>query len=68
VTLLYAEALNLRLNFLQLGEHDLIKKYMQMTKDVILEGSSQQAKKDVITRRNGQGPKHLKFFLLVFSK
>jgi len=25
-------------------------------------------KKDVINRRNGQGPKHLKFFLLVFSK
>ena len=24
--------------------------------------------KDVINRRNGQGPKHLKFFLLVFSK
>jgi len=23
---------------------------------------------DVINRRNGQGPKHLKFFLLVFSK
>jgi len=39
-----------------------------MTKDAILEGSSQQAKKDFITRKNGQGPKHLKFFLLVFSK
>jgi len=25
-------------------------------------------KKDVINRRNGQGPKHLKFFLLVFAK
>ena len=24
--------------------------------------------KDVINRRNGQGPKHLKFFLLVFAK
>jgi len=24
--------------------------------------------KDVIHRRNGQGPKHLKFFLLVFAK
>jgi len=23
---------------------------------------------DVINRRNGQGPKHLKFFLLVFAK
>jgi len=25
-------------------------------------------KKNVINRRNGQGPKHLKFFLLVFAK
>jgi len=24
--------------------------------------------KDVMNRRNGQGPKHLKFFLLVFAK
>ena len=24
--------------------------------------------KDVINRQNGQGPKHLKFFLLVFAK
>jgi len=24
--------------------------------------------KDVINRRNGQGPKHLKFFLLVLAK
>jgi len=39
-----------------------------MIKDDTLEGSSQQANKDIITRRNGQGPKHLKFFLLVFSK
>jgi len=23
---------------------------------------------DVINRRNGQGPKHLKFFLLIFAK
>jgi len=39
-----------------------------MTKDVILERSSQQANKDFINRRNGQGPKNLKFFLSVFSK
>jgi len=39
-----------------------------MTKDDKLEGSSQQTNKDFINRRNGQGPKHLKFFLLVFSK
>jgi len=25
-------------------------------------------KKDAINRRNGQGPKHLKFLILVFSK
>ena len=47
---------------------DVIQKYMKMTKDAILEGSSQQANKDVITRRNGQGREHLKLFLLVFSK
>jgi len=47
---------------------DVIQKYMKMTKDAILEGSSQQANKNFINRRNGQSPKHLKFFLLVFSK
>jgi len=44
----------------------VIKKHIEMTKDAILEGSSQQANKEAINRRNGQGPKHLKFFLLVF--
>ena len=29
---------------------------------------SDENKKDVINRRNGQGPEHLKFFLLIFSK
>jgi len=48
------------------GRNDVNQKYMNMTKDAILEGSSQQANKDVINRRNGQRPKHLKFFLLVF--
>jgi len=47
---------------------DVTQKYMKMTKDAILEGSSQQANKDFINRRKEQGPKHLKFFLLVFSK
>jgi len=47
---------------------DVTQKYMKMTKDAILEGSSQQANKDFINRRNEQGPKNLKFFLLVFSK
>jgi len=42
------------------------KKYMKITKDAILEGSSQQAFKVAINRRNGQGPQHLKLFLLVF--
>jgi len=37
-----------------------------MTKDANYERSSQQAKEDLINRRNGQGPEHLKFFLLVF--
>ena len=31
-------------------------------------GTSDENQKDVIDRRNGQGPKHLKFFLLVFAK
>jgi len=39
-----------------------------MTKDDKLGGSSQQANKDFINRRNGKGLMHLKFFLLVFSK
>ena len=50
------------------GEYDMNQKYMKMTKDTILEGSSQQANKDLINKRNGQSPKHLKIFLLVFSK
>jgi len=37
-----------------------------MTKDANYEGSSQQAKEDLINRRNEQGPEHLKLFLLVF--
>jgi len=37
-----------------------------MTMNAKLKGSSQQAKGDVINRRNGQGPQHLKFFLLMF--
>jgi len=32
------------------------------------EGGDDENQKDVINRRNGQGPKHLKFFLLVFAK
>jgi len=31
-------------------------------------GGYDENQKDAINRRNGQGPKHLKFFLLVFSK
>jgi len=31
-------------------------------------GLCDENKKDVFNRRNGQGPKHLKFFLLVFAK
>jgi len=68
LTMLFVGVLNSRANSLQLGGHDVNQKYMKMTKDVVLKGSSQQAKKDFITRRNGQGPKHLKFFLLVFLK
>jgi len=48
--------------------NDVTQKYIKMTKDAKLEGLSQQANKDFISRRNGQGPKNLKFFLLVFSK
>jgi len=47
---------------------DVTQKHMKMTKDAKHEGSSQPANKDFINRRNEQGPKHLKFFLLVFSK
>ena len=34
---------------------DVIQKHMKMTKDVKLKGSSQQANKDSINRRNGLG-------------
>jgi len=47
-------------------EGDTTQIHKEMTMDANLEGSSQQAKEDAINRRNGQGPKHLKFFLLVF--
>ena len=65
LTLSYAGVLNSWTNSLQLRGHDVIQKHIKITKDAILEGSSQQANKDAINRRNGQGPKHLKFFLLV---
>jgi len=54
------------------GQRDVnpqrLKKQVQknMTKDANHEGSSQQVKEDLISRRYGQGPEHLKFFLLVF--
>jgi len=53
LTMLFAGILNSRSNSLQLGGYDENQKYMKMTKDVVLEGSSQQAKKNFITRRNG---------------
>jgi len=34
----------------------------------IAQGRGDENQNDVINRRNGQGPKHLKFFLLVFAK
>jgi len=39
-----------------------------MTKDAKLERPSQQAIKDFINRKNGQGTKHFNFYLLVFLK
>jgi len=45
---------------------DTTQIHKKMTMDANFEGSSQQAKEDLINRRNGQDPKHLKFFLLVF--
>jgi len=44
------------------------KKYIKMTKDATLEGSSQQANKDLINRRNGQGPKTSKVLLIDLFK
>ena len=40
--------------------------HKKMTKDANYERSSQQSKENLKYRRNGQGPEHLKFFLLVF--
>jgi len=47
---------------------DMTQIHKKMTMDANFKGSSQQAKEDSINRRNGQGLKHLKFFLLFFSK
>ena len=65
LNLLYAGVLNSWSDSLQLGGHDTTHIHNKMTMDANLEGSSQQAKEDSINKRNGQGPKHLKFFLLV---
>jgi len=46
--------------------YDVTQKHMKMTNDAKLERSSQQANKEAIYRKNGQGPKYLTFFLLVF--
>ena len=45
---------------------DTTQIHKKMTKDANCEGLSQQSREDHISRRNGQGPEHLKFFLLVF--
>jgi len=66
LTLLYVGVLNSWSNSLQLEGHDTTQIHNKMTMNANLEGSSQQANEDVINRRNGQIPKHLKFFLLVF--
>ena len=68
LTLSYARVLNSWSSFLQLGEHDVNQKYMKMTKDAILEGSSQQANKDFINKRNGQSPKHFEVLLISLLK
>ena len=51
---------------MSLSTIDTSQIHKKMTKDANYEGSSQQAKEDLINRRNGQGSEHLKFFLLVF--
>jgi len=64
--------LNSWTNFFALGELDANphrpqkQVHKKMIKDDNFEGSSQQSNEDLINRRNGQGPEHLKFFLLVF--
>jgi len=47
----------------EFGAHVMFKKLYR--KSLI---NTDENQKDVINRRNGQGPKHLKFFLLVFAK
>jgi len=70
--MLCAGLLNSWTNSFAPGEHDTNPQrpqnqiHKKMTKDANYEGSSQQPKEDLIDRRNGQGPEHLKFFLLVF--
>jgi len=66
LTMLFVEVLNSRLNSLQLRGHDTTQIHKKMTKNANYEGSSQQSREDLISRRNGQGLEHLKFFTLVF--
>ena len=48
------------------GHVNMNQIHKKRTMDAKFEGSSQPANGDSINRRNGQGPQHLKFFLLVF--
>jgi len=59
ISIYYGEAVSV-LNMTQI--------HKKMTMDANFEGSSEKAKEDLINRRNGQGPKHLKFFLFFFLK
>jgi len=63
---LSAGVLNPSSNSLQPGGHDANQAHKKMTKDAKVHKGKSFQSKDLIRGRIGQGPEHLKFFLLVF--
>jgi len=66
ITLLSARVLNSWLNSLQPGGHDANQAHKEMTKDVKVHKEKSSPSRDLTRKRIGQGPEHLKFFLLIF--
>ena len=64
--MLYAGVLNLWSNSLQPEGHDANQVNKEMLKDANLHNEKSSQSIDLTRGRIGQGPKHLKFFLLVF--
>ena len=66
LTLLYTGVLNSWSKSLQPGGHDANQAHKEMTKDVKVHKEKSSPSRDLTRKRIGQGPEHLKFFLLIF--